>query len=505
MSKKKAPIDGYLLLLLFIAVMYVAYWVSFSQFRYNSFSSDYFDIGLETYATYAHINYSYLIPGLQYIVFSGHISLLRVLLLPLSFVLEGPIGLFIIQDSAIALAAIVAYFCGVYLLRSRLLGFALAIGLLLSPGIMGLTIFDFHSEAFIALFFLLSFYFYMRKQRLYLAISFILLLSVMEYTWVVALSFIIGMAYFEFFHNRNDLRGKSGIWTVKTLGMCLLLTLLFLAMYVYVAHALTIMYQAGQYSSTPSPLKLLTMKIFDINYTPASALLSMAFFGVLIFYLSLCFFGLIFDPVLGLIFISPWLGGILVLHYISFFGIFYQYYSYSVGGAITASLLGLLIFSRRVGSRSKFRNYEKRFAFLIILSSVTFSALLLPSLGHGLTDPLIGNASNYSQFDRTLQTIPRTANVLAQSEITPHLYFVENLEVPDSPSLAALGSLPTYSPWLKPNSTYTAFYWFKPTYIVFDKQLAGFSYMKRMDVYQQIEGNYILYNKTGSLEIYVLK
>ncbi len=133
------------------------------------------------------------------------------LLVPIFALYQQPIMLVAIQDAFLAATTILAYFVALRILKDRNAAFALGFAFLINPGLRGLLYFDFHPEAFIPFFCILSFYFYFKGRRAYFALSLIALLSVMETAYTVAAPLLLGLLVYELLHNlgRKEERGES--------------------------------------------------------------------------------------------------------------------------------------------------------------------------------------------------------------------------------------------------------------------------------------------------------
>jgi len=157
--------DYYLRVLLVLLALYVLYWAYFGNYRYVNYVAGYYDMGVETYSLYWHVHgLNYFTSPLQYLVFTNHLSFFSLLLLPVFTLYQHPVTFLSLQAIALAATALAAYFISADLLKSRRVAFAFAIAFILNPGVMGLTLNDFHLESFTALFYLISFYFYMKKS-----------------------------------------------------------------------------------------------------------------------------------------------------------------------------------------------------------------------------------------------------------------------------------------------------------------------------------------------------
>ena len=106
MVEEQKP-DYHLLLILFLSSLFVIYWTGYTVHNYQSFGNSFWDIGQETYSISFHLHHANMIQGLQFLSFSNHISLFKLLILPLFAIYQSPITLILIQDVSLALTVIV--------------------------------------------------------------------------------------------------------------------------------------------------------------------------------------------------------------------------------------------------------------------------------------------------------------------------------------------------------------------------------------------------------------
>lgn len=508
--------DKYLLLLALICITVMAYWLAYANYKYISFGSEYYDIGVAVYSTYIHIYHPGITGGLQYLSFYNHISLFALLTLPIFALLPGPLTLIAMQDASLAIAAIVLYMCVKELLRNRAIAFAFGAAFIFNIGVRGIMIWDFHPEGFIPLLFLLAFYFYIKDRLLGFSISYVLLLSVMETSWPVGVALILGLLYYEFFYNKKtDLAEKAKRKKrIRAMLMLLVVTLLFIAFYYYLTQTLLNMYASGMYPNLPPQLRILNYNELQIANLPvflASNINTSAWIlimiGVLILFLG---FGIssLADPILVILFISPWLFEALVLHNFDFANFYLDYYSFAVAGSAIAAVLGIkLILEKKsyvfnkIVSLPKMSN-EKIMAHLIILLALSTAFLYI--LFAPPPFPIISGTTykNYTQIQAALSKIPSNASVMLQANIYPHLYYIERLEFP--PNTVYNESVPggIYSATL-------SFYWFKPNYVIIypSKNVWFASYnndfnTSTFNIYAYMGSNFTLYNSVDGVEIY---
>src|SRR5271155_1101816 len=98
MELKRLKEDKFLWILIILAVVYIFYWALYSNYRYTTFTSQYYDIGVETYSMYWHIHGLQYYPNvLDYLVFANHLSPFSLLLLPIFALYQHPATLLILQ------------------------------------------------------------------------------------------------------------------------------------------------------------------------------------------------------------------------------------------------------------------------------------------------------------------------------------------------------------------------------------------------------------------------
>jgi uncharacterized membrane protein len=528
--KTDGKFDGYLLAMVAASLLFVIYWVTYAFYRYQSFGSYFWDLGQETYSMYVHLHSPGLVYGLQFLAFSNHLSVFKVLLLPIFALYQNPMTLILLQDVAVALCAVVAYLIGRDLVKSKPVGLALGLAFLLSPGVRGIVFFDVHAEAFIPLFFLLSFYFYMRNRKGPFFASYILMLSVIETAPFVGISLLAALLLYEFVYvpakTPAEIVARKG--RLKVIAAAFLVSLLFILFYYYVANSLVSMYRLGDYNAMPPFLRIvnfLSIQVKTLGNTGGvqynqGAIAYLMLWGLLILFLG---FGLtgFRNIILTLILVSPWILEVLILHNTVFSVLYYHYYAYVVGGAVVAAALGFMIIVKK--KKRAFHIRTERFvrilASLTVVMAVIVSAILLPALPNlpGFLPTNWKTLQNYSTVESALDTIPSNASVLTQPSIASHLYRVVYLELPPDDTVGGFSPVGFVN-----NFDIVTYYNSTPEYIILDKQLPDYalfnssnvlfngrsgSYanpvnVSQFDVNAYMGGNYSLHSSSGGLEIY---
>lgn len=347
--------DKYFIALSVIALIFVVFWSSVSIHRYATFSDQYWDMGVVMYNFYWHIHGLALYPNfLYYLVSMNHMSFLVLLLYPIFAIFPNALTLFVIQATALALTAILAYFVCVSLLKSRKIGFTIALAFMVNPATLGLLASDFHLEAFTALFYILSFYYYIKRKKYHFVASYAMLLGVLEVETAVGATLLLGLLIYELFYN---LRSKGEARSNLKTGLVMLLIGFALTAVFYAFYTQAAAYVINNYGSVPytsiTPLQRLT-NFLSQQISGLSGHSGTSFNGSTFVYasiLGLFVFLYSFGPaplanlLISLILYSPWLVELVVIHNPWFIFPFSQDYSYALGASLVSAILGYLILS----------------------------------------------------------------------------------------------------------------------------------------------------------------
>jgi len=174
---------------LIIIVCIMVYTVIFSYFtilRHYSFDSGAWDLG-----TYEQMLWNTINSGKLFwtapdpinptgFFFGTHFSPILFIILPIYFLYQATETLLVLQSFVIALGALPLYWLARDELKSKIAGFVIALAYLLYAPLHGVNWFDFHTQAFIPLFFNLAFYYFTKKKWKKYLICVIFVLSVNE-------------------------------------------------------------------------------------------------------------------------------------------------------------------------------------------------------------------------------------------------------------------------------------------------------------------------------------
>ncbi|MDE1871017.1 MAG: DUF2079 domain-containing protein [Candidatus Micrarchaeota archaeon] len=502
MRQSKSPsVNRYLLILVILSTAYFGYWIMLAHYKYVNYQSSFFDIGGWVYVMYQHVHGITMGP-MQYLVFFAHLSPIMLAMVPIFAIYPHAITLTVAQDVLLALTAALAYFVALDIFKSRKIGFAFGLAMLINSGIRGLAYYDFHPEAFIPFFYILSFYFYYKCRKRYFILSYVLLLSVMETAYVVGITLLVGLLMFELLYNAR----KDGIDNAnyrKRLGLILIgiaLTVVVAILYRGAAVYITQTYATTSTYAVPPVTRLINYITIQVKTLANPSVVSYKagpIYGLGGIDLSEIFLGFgitsLSNPIMSLVLYSPWLFEVFILHNWTFLIFSAQYFGYVVGASYVSAILGYLILDKYKGRishalRMNARSMEILVPASIVILSFMFSLLFLSEV----YTPLVFQSYpgvNYTQINGALSMIPNNSSVMTQTTIAPHLAYMRNLEF--APTLNVSGPIPTK----------VTVYWFVPEYIVIDKNLptyySEFS-SNAFNVYSYMGDNYTaLYNGSG--------
>ncbi|MEE9573529.1 MAG: DUF2079 domain-containing protein, partial [Candidatus Neomarinimicrobiota bacterium] len=191
-----------------IIVCITVYTIIFSYFtilRHYSFDSGAWDLG-----TYEQMLWNTINSGKLFwtapdpinptgFFFGTHFSPILFIILPIYFLHQATETLLVLQSFVIALGALPLYWLARDELKSKIAGVVIALAYLLYAPLHGVNWFDFHTQAFIPLFFNLAFYYFTKKKWIKYLICVIFVLSVNEAMPLM----IITMGFYGLWKRRN--------------------------------------------------------------------------------------------------------------------------------------------------------------------------------------------------------------------------------------------------------------------------------------------------------------
>ncbi len=266
-------------------------------------------MGQIPYAAYMHLHYPSVIPGLQYLAFGNHVSIFAFLLTGVFALWPSPMSFIALQDISLAIAAILIYLIGKEVLRNRSIGFLMSLAFLFNAGVIGIVIFNIHLEGFILLFYILSFYLYMKNNIAGFVLSYMAMLTLMESLPFLGATLLAGLLYYEFVHRRRSPSFDDRVHRKRmaAIAICIIITISFELFYSYAIGALLSQYASGQYSGMPPDIKIINFIGFQLQALGSNGIdqisSTLLIFGMVGTFLVIFSFGItsLVDPVMFII------------------------------------------------------------------------------------------------------------------------------------------------------------------------------------------------------------
>jgi uncharacterized membrane protein len=440
--------------MLTLTVASIAYWSNFVILKYTMFKYPYSDFGFYAYNFYYSLHYPNTMQGLQLLVIGNHVAIDQLLVMPFYYLIQSPLTLLLLQVVVVSLTGLLLFFIARALLKENLFALVLGTVFLLNPGVQGLIIFDYHPEYLILPFYLLTFYFYFKRNKPLFFLFLILLLATIDSVVFIVLALGLGLIYYEFVYEKDK---KARSERLKLATSVVALSAAALLFYLIVPILLTNSYSQPGGAGFPAifkafnfdlPImyKFLPASITNFNYTVINStwlsfthfnLLSDPVFVVVALLTAILVFGFaaINDPLLVIILGLPWLVALLGFGFAVYGSVNYQYFSYVIGGSAVAAMLGMIEIKKKKGlwgALSKISKRVERNKMIIICGSALILTLYVSEIGvlvHVLqTDaPFLlfdnseFNASCYSQLNSVIAAVPANASLMTESAIFSHV------------------------------------------------------------------------------------
>jgi uncharacterized membrane protein len=492
-----------------LVALSTCYWSAFSINANYTFHT-YWDVGVYANDMYYHIYHPGVVHGLQYLSFGEHIAPDQLLVLPIFYLYQSALTLMIVQAVALSLTGLLVFFIASRLLKNSLFGLLLCFAFLISPGMHGMLVFDYHAEFLIIPFVLLTFYFFMEMKRLPFLVSLLLLLGTLESAAFVGLALGAGLLLYELVYDAKE-KKEARNERVK-LSICIIvLSMIAMAAYAYGAASLSSGYANGSYPDLPPGLQAANLgqlqlsqlvSAFGGSVTPTGRIPAVyVLYALIVVFLGFGI-GALLIPEIAVVLALPWLVEGLVLGKVNFFLIFYQYFSYVLGGALVASILAMIAIGNRsnrfrgVMGRSGEGAADRVSRILLVSALVVFMLSPIFIISNGLVNPVqnflfqtsSAQAEQVRQLYSVISLVPANASVIAPQAVLPHL--AERSEL--GPISGAK------SPW------------FSPQYVLLElngsvaapkQTFANYTAFSRAVL---ASGDYYLYAENGSAELYRL-
>lgn len=484
----KSDKQVHLALMLLIALAFTVYFAFFLVNEYSTFKL-YVDMGTFSYNLFFNLHYPQIAYGLQYLVVVTHISPYLALFYPLFAINSSSLMILFFQLLTITATGIAVFFVTRDLTKDSLLALIFGIVFFIYPGTLGITIYGAHIEFPLPLFYILTFYFYAKREKLWFAISAILFAATAEVTPILILCLAAGLLLFEFRYKgiltsvtkASARRSASGSIEKRLIIALLAIGVTSLLLYSLASSALVKGYGSGAYSSLPQIFYItkgaqagILPALVGLFENPLQAITSAyntyahGFVTYFVYGFALVILGygitMLFVPDVALVFALPWLAGVFLLpNNPSFVLPYNEYFSLVIGPVVCASILGALVLKERGlhGRASKAASPYGRITRKVYIAAIVLPLLLsvaapalylfvispysaIHTLNLGNLNELLlfqTNASQrtaYSQLNFVIDKVPANASLITDSYVMPHVTDREYLDIPE----ALNGTLP---------------------------------------------------------------
>ncbi|MDE1865678.1 MAG: DUF2079 domain-containing protein [Candidatus Micrarchaeota archaeon] len=446
------------ILVLAIAALYTTYFSLAVSYFYSSFHEG-ADTGLSAYGLYYNTHFLNPNAYLQHLVFDQHVSF-DSLLVQLAYLLV-PSAMTVLELQLIfqVFAALLVFLIARDLTKNDFIGLALFVAFILNLGNLGLILADTHVEFLITAFYLLTFYFYMKRSVVPFAVSLALLLGSADVSALMALMLGIGLLAYELLGKFQGRTSTVSWWFAISIVAGSAVAILG---YGWITASLASGYVSASsaYSSVPIVLRVTNGAQTNVGPSfgsflknPVGVLASNIntylqgyktdlIYSLLLVVLGIGGVAMFFDPIVALLLISPWLAGAFIMGNPAFLLPTQEYFGYVLGPAVCAAIIGIMLRSGRKGIWQPKAIGLTAIGFALVLSVIGPAVYLLTSSSvsnyHTATvgnlPKLLTLSSNSSQreaylrLDYMIKQVPKNASLLTDFFIMPHVANREYLD-----------------------------------------------------------------------------
>lgn len=446
--KSYARAHKFPLLLLISILTYTAVLSYISILKHNLFLTTAWDLGIYEQSIWSTANagkffwYTVELPINPNGCFFGiHFSPVLFLVIPVYKIFQSTASLLVFQSFIIALGAVPLYLIGLKETENPKYALLFSFLYLICPPLLGVNLFDFHTQAFLPLFFFFAFYYFSSKKFFKYFLFIILALSIVEFVPFIVIFF-----------------GLYGIWTERKEIKCSIknLNYRFLFNKTVAASILTIILGISWYiiartvificnptvlpnrnwaqfgDPVHNPLGLL----WNIVVNPLRTLqLILPSLGDKILYI----FGLLipvgllsFLDIPSLLIGAPWFLAVFLSNYPPYYAVIgYQYVAFAVPFVFISAVRGskrLSILKNMVTSffslNFSFRGMSKKVLAISYMSVLVISYAVLfyqPHFGALASKVNWCSSQHLMALNRILELVPSDASIMTQNNIHPHV------------------------------------------------------------------------------------
>jgi uncharacterized membrane protein len=378
--------------------------------------------------------------------FGIHFSPVLFLVLPFYKLFQSTATLLVLQSFVMALAAVPLYLIGLQETKNRRYALFFSILYLIYPPLLGVNLFDFHTQSFIPLFFFSAFYYFRNKRFLRYFFFIILALSVVEFVPFIVVFFgLYGLwvGWKEFKHSGETVDYKSLFFNGTVVSS---VATILLGVFWYLMARTVIFYfnptvlpntnwmQLGDPVNNPSGLlwNVVSNPLRTAQLILSSSDQKIAYiFGILA---PVGFVSLLDLPVL--LIGAPWFLAAFLSNYPPYYtAVGYQYVAFVIPFIFISAVRGVKKFSvirnrfrtgkfklMRLISSSADKISKKLFLFFYLSILVVSYGLTSQPYISSLTERLSsGSQQHLVALNKILELIPSNAPIMTQNDIFPHV------------------------------------------------------------------------------------
>ena len=424
-------------------VLSFAYWSAFATNAYYTFH-EYSDLGTFSYNMYFDIHWPRIVHGLQLLVFGNHMAPDLLLILPIYALFPSSLTLLYIQAFILSFTGIVLFLGAKSLFKSSGIGLLFMLAYSLNPGVFGMYIFDFHTESFLTIFYILAFYSFIKGRKFLFIASTLLLLGVIEEATFLAMT--LGLVLFAY-GIWSWRRGEGAEKAYLALFM-IFLSVAVLLFYILAAKSLDAAYAAGSYPGLPPILYAYNFAGSQLAVATTAPLSSFAAYAgaynmpiYIAYALAIAIFGFgvaaIYRPLATLVLLFPWLVELFVVGNINFAFVFNQYFGFVIGPAAVASMLGMLRFYGKKHGTASPKMFHAALVSVVAASFLLFAFFPMfiysknvNNLSQDFTFRVSPQIRAYdAQLYSVMRLVPPNASLMTSYFIMPHVADRKDLEL----------------------------------------------------------------------------
>jgi len=415
------------LTLVFIGV-YTVVFSCFTTYMHYAFKTYAWDLGIFTQALWTTVNLGkpfYYTIELQ-VNTSGnflgtHFSPILFLIIPIYAIYQSPLTLLVIQSFILALGALPIYRMAKEKLNDTLSGLGIAAAYLLYPALHSVNCFDFHTESFIPVLFLSSFYYFDKGKWFKGTFFAALMLSTIEFAPIIV-AFLAIYLIIKNSLGKKSWRDREFIKGVLQGIVLIILAISWFFLAFDIMHSINPLKEKGLPGNWDYWGSNLSEVFVNILTNPVKALSFMVTPIEKLYYVLALLSPLLMLPVYSLEFLCalPWPIAAMLSNYQFYYNFYFQYSAFAIGQLFIATIFSIkkIFLSVNQGSQKKL---QRKLVTLLILVNVILCIAISPIGLPQFSTRKIEITPHANLLHEILKLIPDNASIATQNDIFPHV------------------------------------------------------------------------------------